>query len=95
MAGTTTAENQALQQGAQRVYFQEMEWNDVHSPGAYVDGSTGDLIQVPPQAIGPASPLMSRVSTQSRPVFKIHDNPYITLIEARRLCVLANINPNF
>jgi hypothetical protein len=95
MAGTTSQEPQALQQGAQRFFFQEMEWNDVHTPGAYIDASTGDLIQVPQQAIGPASPLMSRVSTQNRQLVKLADNPYITLIEARRLCVLANINPNF
>jgi hypothetical protein len=95
MASSAVEERQASIQASQQMTFPEVTWNEIHSPGAYVEVKSGDLIQVPGEALGPASPLMSRVSHGAARLARLSDNPYITLVEARRFCALANINSNF
>jgi hypothetical protein len=73
----------------------EVGWQEVHSPGAYVDTTTGELYRFPNDAIGPSSPKVARESLREITLVHLSDNPFIATNTARLLCAQQNINPNF
>ncbi len=72
-----------------------MTWNYIHEAGVYVEVGSADLFWVPREAIGPASPLIKKQSLGPSRLARTSNNPFITTLEARMLCVEANIQPNF
>ena len=82
-------------QPSHRVAFQEIPWEEIHVPGAYVERGTGDLYRVPQEAIGPASPVIAKQSLGASRLVKISNNPFVTTLEARMLCAEANLQVNF
>jgi hypothetical protein len=56
--------------------LQEMSWNDIQRPGAYLICGSGDLVRVPQDALAPGhSPLITITSTGETRVAKLSDNP--------------------
>ena len=82
-------------QPSHRVAFMEVSWDEIHTPGAYVEQGSGDLYRVPQEAIGPASPLIKKQSLGASRLVRISANPFVTTLEARMLCAEVNILPNF
>ena len=56
--------------------LQEMSWNQIQQPGAYLIIGSGDLVRVPQDALAPGhSPLITITSTGETRVAKLSDNP--------------------
>ncbi len=56
--------------------LQEMSWNDIQRPGAYLICGSGDLVRVPQDALAPGhSPLITVTSMGETRVAKLSDNP--------------------
>jgi hypothetical protein len=79
-----------------RAELQEMSWNDIKEPGAYVEVGSGDLYRVPYEALvkGATLVIMKESLGISR-FIKISENPFVALYAARSLCAHHNIQPNF
>lgn len=61
----------------------EMNWTDVHEPGAYVELGSGDLYRVPKEAlVTGASPVVVKESRGSSRLVQISETGY-----ARTSCV--------
>lgn len=66
---TTSAEHRSSR-------LQEMSWNQIQRPGAYLILGSGDLIRVPQEALAPGhSPLITVTSAGETRVAKLSDNP--------------------
>ena len=85
-------EQSAVQQQTRR---QEIEWGDVREPGAYVEVQTGHLYRIPPEAIGPASPLVAKQALQGSRLVRLSPNAFVSTLEARMAAAEANITPAF
>jgi hypothetical protein len=56
--------------------LQEMSWNEIQRPGAYLICGSGDLVRVPQDSLAPGhSPLITITSTGETRVAKLSDNP--------------------
>ena len=56
--------------------LQEMSWNDIQRPGAYLICGSGDLVRVPQDALAPGhSPLITVTPMGETRVAKLSDNP--------------------
>ena len=56
--------------------LQEMSWNDIQRPGAYLICGSGDLVRVPQDALAPGhSPLITITSTGETRVAKLRTTP--------------------
>ena len=89
---------QSRQQSTQpeaRTTLPVMPWKEINSAGAYVEEGTGDLYRIPVEALGPASPLISKESNGASRFIKVSSNPYVTLHEARLAAAAQNTPPNF
>ena len=73
--------------------LQELTWQDINEPGAYVDLTTGNLYRIPEEALPPTS--SQQETTGSSRLKRISKNPSIGNLEARLICWAHNINPNF
>ena len=80
----------------QRANLPEVNWTDVHEPGAYVELGTGDLYRIPKEAlISGASPIVVKESRGSSRLAQVSPDPFVTTLEARLCCAQHNIEPNF
>lgn len=74
----------------------EVPWEEINEPGAYVEVGSGELYRIPPEALlRGASPMIAKVSNTSSRYVRVSTNPFITLLEARKLASNHNIEPNF
>lgn len=74
----------------------ETPWEDINEPGAYVEVGSGELYRIPSEALlRGASPMIAKVSINSSRFVRVSTNPFITLLEARKLASNHNIEPNF
>lgn len=81
---------------SQRSALQQTSWEEITSPGAYVDIGSGDLFRVPQEALmGGASPLIRKQSLGASRLVKVSDDPYVKTMEARMLCAEHNVSVNF
>ena len=76
--------------------LQQLSWEDISEPGAYVEISTGNLYRIPQEALlKGASPLIRNECAVSSPFVQLSKNPFVLAFEARMLCAENNIQPNF
>jgi hypothetical protein len=81
---------------AQPAPFNEMSWESIVEPGAYVDRGTGDLFRFTSDAVaGGDSPIIRKESLRSTRLVHLSKNPFITTVEARMLAAGCNVSPNF
>jgi hypothetical protein len=74
----------------------EFSWQDIDTPGAYVELGTGDLYRIPKEAlIQGCSPLVSKESSGASRLVRVSRNPFVTTLQARLICCEHNITPNF
>ena len=74
----------------------QINWENVDSPGAYVELGTGDLYRIPKEAlISGASPMVVKESFGASRLARISKNPFVTTLEARLTCAQHNIEANF
>jgi len=53
-----------------------MNWNEIERPGSYLILESGDLVQIPPDALAPDhSPLIAITSSGETRVAKLSENP--------------------
>lgn len=88
-------QQQQSQMPSQRSSLPETTWNQIHEPGAYVELGSGDLFRVNKEAIGPASPIITRESNGATRLLQVSPNPYVTSEEARLKAAQHNVQPNF
>ncbi|TAK50673.1 MAG: hypothetical protein EPO27_03860 [Betaproteobacteria bacterium] len=76
--------------------LQQLAWDEINEPGAYVEVATGTLYRVPKEGllVG-ASPLIRKQSTVESPFIQVSKNPFVLELEARMICAEHNIQPNF
>jgi hypothetical protein len=80
----------------QRNTLQEVSWDELNEPGAYVERGSGDLYRVPQEAIiRGGSPIIHKESQGASRLVLISRNPFVTTLEARLRCAQHNIEPNF
>ena len=80
------------QQGV--AHLQQVTWQNVNEPGAYVETGTGNLF--PPEAlIAGSSPVVRRENQDGGLLVQLSRDPFITTFEARMLAAESNIKPNF
>lgn len=95
MAKTEEVMTQSAQ-GIRRYALQEVTWEAVNDPGAYVERGSGDLYRFPKESLIPgASPAIVKESRGASVLVKLSDDPFITTFKARLLCAQHNIEPNF
>jgi len=81
---------------ARRQSLNEVSWESVNEPGAYVERGSGDLYRFPKEALIPgASPAIVKGSKGASVLVKLSENPFVTTFKARLLCAQHNIEPNF
>lgn len=78
-----------------RVFLPERSWTDINEPGAYVEIGSGDLYRIPKEALGPASPLITKQSMGASRLVQLSKNPFVTTLQARLTSCEHNIEPNF
>lgn len=81
----------------QRHYtLQQLAWDEINEPGAYVEVTTGALYRVPQEALlKGASPLIRKESVSGSPFVQVSKNPFVLSLEARMICAEHNIQPAF
>lgn len=80
----------------QRTRLNEVSWQDLSEPGAYVEVGSGDLYRIPQEAlVKGASPLIRKESLGASSLLQVSKNPYVITLEARMICAEHNIAPNF
>jgi len=91
------AQTAAMQSSEQhRGKLQQVTWEGIDEPGAYVEIATGDLYRIPQEALlKGSSPLIRKESTESALFLKVSSSPYVTNIEARMVCAENNVQPHF
>jgi|GEM_PF-801494 len=83
-------------QSSRRYALQEVTWEAINDPGAYVERGSGDLYRFPKESLIPgASPAIVKESRGASVLVKLSDDPFITTFKARLLCAQHNIEPNF
>lgn len=76
--------------------LQQMAWDEIHEPGAYVEVATGCLYRIPQEGLlKGTSPLIRKESAEFSPFVQVSRNPFVLALEARMLCAENNIQPNF
>jgi len=76
--------------------LQQLSWEEISEPGAYVEVATGTLYRVPQEALlKGASPLIKKESTEGSQFVQLSKNPFILSLEARMVCAEHNVQPNF
>ncbi len=76
--------------------LQQVKWENIGRPGAYVEIATGDLYRFPPEALATgSSPLIHKVSLSGSLFLKVSDSPYVTSMTARLACAQNNVQPRF
>ncbi len=79
-----------------RTFLPELSWENIVSPGTYVELGTGDLYRIPQEALVPgASPVIKKQSAGASRFVQLSRDPYLTTLEARMLCAEHNIRCNF
>lgn len=74
----------------------ELNWEDVHEPGTYVEAGSGDLYRIPKEAlIAGGSPVVVKESRGASRLVQISRDPFVTTLAARLRCAQHNINANF
>lgn len=75
---------------------QQVSWQNLNEPGAYVEAGTGNLYRFPPEAlIVGSSPVVRRENQDGGLLVQLSRDPFITRFEARMLAAECNIKPNF
>ena len=75
---------------------QQVSWQNLNEPGAYVEAGTGNLYRFPPEAlITGSSPVVRRENQDGGILVQLSRDPFITSFEARMLAAECNIKPNF
>lgn len=83
-------------EGEHRAPLPELNWEDVHEAGCYVERGSGDLYRIPKEALVPgASPVIVKESRGASRLTQISRDPFLTTLKARLLCAQHNIEPNF
>ena len=76
--------------------LQQLAWEEINEPGAYVEVTTGALYRVPQEALlKGASPLIKKESADASPFVQLSKNPFVLALEARMICAGHNIQPGF
>jgi hypothetical protein len=79
-----------------RAPLSQVNWEDVHEAGAYVEVGSGDLYRIPKEAlIAGASPIVMKESHGASRLMQLSRDPFVTTLEARLRCAQHNIHPNF
>jgi hypothetical protein len=67
-------------------HLQQVTWQNVNEPGAYVETGTGNLYRFPPEAlIAGSSPVVRRENQDGGLLVQLSRDPFITTFEARML----------
>jgi len=75
---------------------QQVSWQNLNEPGAYVEAGKGNLYRFPPEAlIVGSSPVVRRENQDGGLLVQLSRDPFITSFEARMLAAECNIKPNF
>lgn len=83
-------------EGEHRLPLLELNWDDVHEPGAYVEVGSGDLYRIPKEALmAGASPVVVKESRGASRLVQVSKDPFITTLAARLRCAQHNISANF
>ena len=76
--------------------LQQVAWDEISEPGAYVEVTSGALYRVPQEGLlKGASPLIRKESATASPFVQVSKNPFVLTLEARMICAEHNIQPNF
>lgn len=79
-----------------RTALSEVPWEEVSTPGAYVEIGTGDLFRFTQESIKPGlSPVVHKESSGASRLARISEDPYVLSQKARLICVQNDIQPNF
>ncbi len=79
-----------------RTSLPEIDWEDVHEPGAYVETGSGDLYRIPKEALtAGSSPIVVKESRGASRLLQVSTDPFVTTLEARLRCAQHNVQPNF
>ncbi len=71
-------------------------FDQIDSPGLYVDQGTGTLLRIPDDAVAPGrSPVLELVSKDPWTVTKISDDAFLPLTKARMLAADLDLYVNF
>src|ERR1700677_2373483 len=90
-----TSQNEGLDSQAVNV-LDYTTWDELDEAGAYVEEGCGALLRVPEEALATGrTPVIGRVITTRPRLFKITDDPNVTLLRARQIAANNNIQPNF
>ena len=89
--------------------LQQVTWEKIHEPGAYVEVATGALYRIPRESlVGGAFPLIEKAGVGApQPVrsgnhpprdsqfVRVSGNPHIFSLGARMICIEHDIQPRF
>ena len=76
--------------------FITCEFEDVNSPGVYVERQTGNLLRIPEDALAPGrSPALEVLSNEPWIVTKISNDPYLPVTKARMVAADFDLTINF
>jgi len=65
--------------------FNQLAWDDITEPGAYVDVATGDLYRIPQEGLlKGASPLIRKESATQSSLVQLSKNPYAPHAASKR-----------
>jgi hypothetical protein len=71
-------------------------FDQIESPGVYVEHRTGTLLRIPGDALAPGrSPVIEAVAKEPWIVTKISEDPYLSLTKARMIAADLDIYVNF
>ena len=76
---------------------QQVSWQNLNEPGAYVEAGTGNLYRFPPEAliVGSSPVVRAEEIKNGGLLVQLSRDPFITSFEARMLAAECNIKPNF
>jgi hypothetical protein len=73
-------------------------WEDITTPGAYVEELSGDLFRIPQEALTTGStngPSIGRLANHEQRLLKVSDDPYAPAVKCRMEAANHNIQPSF
>jgi len=88
------AESRTLAKQKQQA-LQQLAWEEINEPGAYVEVSTGTLYRIPREALREGAAPFGRQDATRSQFLQVSRDPFIFPLGARMVCVAHNIQPNF
>lgn len=74
---------------------QQLAWEEINEPGAYVEVSTGTLYRIPREALREGAAPFGKQSPARSQFLQVSRDPFIFPLGARMVCIAHNIQPRF